>query len=141
MTFLSKNISDVSKVWVKTFGGPSWDYPYTVNVNSDNNIFIGGWFDDQIDFNPSLGEDIFNVLPSAGSGYVMQINNQDTYVWTYSFESDDWAEVLGINFTPNGNLYVNGLMYGTTDLDPSASTDSKTTIGTYYPLFLHFPSL
>ncbi len=136
--FLIKLDATGDTTWVKTYGGSSWDSLKGLTINLEDNIFVFGYFDDTVDFDPSAGVDNKNVIAGGGSGYVMQINSSDSYIWTKTFDSDDWVEVSSVVFPSIDEMFVGGVMYGTTDLDPSISENAITAIGLYDGFIANF---
>jgi hypothetical protein len=50
--FLSKFASSGTFVWARTWGGSSYDYGFSVDVDGSGNAYVTGYFNDVVDFNP-----------------------------------------------------------------------------------------
>ncbi len=70
--FLSKFDSNGNWSWVKTWGGTENDYCNSMDMDIDGNIYIAGFFNLAVDFDPAGG----NVLTSNGESdaYVSKLN-------------------------------------------------------------------
>lgn len=67
-------------VWVKKIGGPSIDRGIDIHVYNDSSIFVTGYFNDTVDFNPGFGT---NLLNSNGSWdvFVLKLDTSASFKW------------------------------------------------------------
>jgi hypothetical protein len=114
-------------IWVKQIGGIMDDVPYGMELDSDGNIFITGYFSDQVDFDPGAGS---TVLTTAGNydAFILKLDPSGNFVWGKKIGSTlgDYAHDLTIDET--GNVYVTGIFGGTVDFDPGAGTSNLTSV-------------
>ncbi len=114
-------------IWVKQIGGIADDVPYGMEIDSDGNIFITGYFSDQVDFDPGVGS---TILTTAGNydAFILKLDSDGNFVWGNKIGSTlgDYAHDITIDET--GNVYVTGIFSGTVDFDPGAGTSNLTSV-------------
>ena len=116
--------------WTKAFGGTGEDDAYSVAVDTSGNVYIGGYFENTVDFDPGAGVD---TRTSAGSYdvFVSKYDSLGNYQWTKAFGGTgaDWANAITVD--GGGDVYVGGDFRNTVDFDPGAGTDTRTSAGSY----------
>jgi hypothetical protein len=114
-------------IWVKQIGGIMDDVPYGMEIDSDDNIFITGYFSDQVDFDPGAGT---TLLSTAGNydAFILKLDSGGNFVWGNKIGSalGDYAHDVTIDEA--GNVYVTGIFGGTVDFDPGAGTANLTSV-------------
>lgn len=114
-------------IWVKQIGGIMDDVPYGMEIDSDDNIFIAGYFSDQVDFDPGAGT---TLLSTAGNydAFILKLDSGGNFVWGNKIGSalGDYAHDVTIDEA--GNVYVTGIFGGTVDFDPGAGTANLTSV-------------
>ncbi len=122
--FLTKHNANGTYAWTKTWGGIEEDVGYSIAVDSDNNIYLSGYFGDgEVNFNPE-GSD----LRSSNGGreiFLTRYNADGTYAWTKTwggtgYDSVAWQKALHID--ANNNIYVTGIFESSVDFDPGPET-------------------
>lgn len=111
--------------WTRHVGGPFDDVAMSVGTDAGGNVFVGGYFTRQADFDPSSR---VKMLRSEGrdSGFVLRLSDAGAFNWVYQFSNDavDLRERNAVNdiaVTGSGNVYFVGTYSGRTDFDPSAT--------------------
>lgn len=108
--------------WAKKIGGSTTDLSYSISVDDNQNLFIAGFFNGTVDFNPGAG--IYNLTSSGNSsGYILKLNNNGDFLWANKIP--DGAVTSLTNY--NGDCYVTGLFKGTVDFDPGAGVANLTS--------------
>ena len=127
---MTKINSDSSYGWSKTFGGGGKDEGYSVAVDSSGNIYLTGYFESTVDFDPGTGTD---NKTSNGSYdiFLTRINSDGSYGWTKAFGGTSDNRGYSISTDSNDNVYITGVFFGTADFDPGTGTDNKTSNGSY----------
>ena len=71
-------------IWAHSFGGLSQDFAYNVQIDVLNNIYVGGNFEDAVDFDPSAGS---NIITSNGNEdvFISKFDQSGNYQWTKTF--------------------------------------------------------
>jgi hypothetical protein len=104
-------ILDLTYQWTKTIGGNKDDAGRSIITDQDNNIYIFGYFNDLVDFDPSSGVDSKDEITGPNGDYfITKINSNGTYGWTNILESNDrYAGINSINTDSNNNIYISGI--------------------------------
>ena len=129
--FVLKLNTNGDVVWVKSFGGSSFDLIEYIVLDTQGNILVTGFFSDTVDFNPDPA--ITDNLQSNGNTdvYVLKLNSNGDFVWAKSFGGTLREGIPNIVLAPQDNLIVTGSFSGTVDFDPDAVLDDDTfTTGT-----------
>lgn len=130
--YIAKYNSDGSYAWTKTFGGSGLAL-YDVNdvtSNSSGNIFIVGWFEATVDFDPGAGTDNRTSNGDTTDFFLSKYNSDGTYAWTKTLGGtgwDDWASSVSVD--NDGYIYISGSFSDTVDFDPNVGTDNHTSVG------------
>ena len=112
--FVSKFDSDGNFLRVGTWGG--WDSDYTTDVDCDGseNFYVTGSFGgDDVDFDPGVGEELFDSNGTA-SAYVIKFNSSFEFQWarTWCATGNGYAMGSGLAATESGNFHVSGFFTG-----------------------------
>uniref|UniRef100_A0A7C3ZKJ7 DUF4347 domain-containing protein n=1 Tax=Planktothricoides sp. SpSt-374 TaxID=2282167 RepID=A0A7C3ZKJ7_9CYAN len=140
--FISKLNADGTFAWSKSFGGSSWDFGSSVDIDSSGNIYTTGYFSGTADFDPGPGT--FN-LTSAGNAnpFISKLNPDGTFAWAKNLEGsgNNPSENFGfsIDIDNSDNVYTTGYFQGTVDFDPGTGTANLTSTSGYagyYDVFI-----
>ena len=116
--FFAKYAPEGQLLWVRRIGGPNLDFCQAIATGNDGSVFIAGFFEGSVDFDPGPGEAILN---SAGDVDIFwaKYTPQGEYVWAYRIGNDDVNVANGLALGPDGGLYICGFFYGSMDFDPN----------------------
>jgi len=118
--FIWKINSDGSLGWIKKIGGGMVDMAYTVEIDNDQNVVVGGMVDaGAIDLNPGSGTDIRN--PISRTYFIVKLDNDGNYVWGDLYGSTDYGE-SDLTFDAENNIYVTGMAKYVSDWNPGSGT-------------------
>ena len=128
--FLTKINSDGTYGWTKTMGGAIDDSGVEATVDASGNVYVTGYFQGTVDFDPGLGTDNHT---SAGDDdiFLTKINADGTYGWTKTMGGAIDDSGVEATVDGSGNVYVTGYFVGTVDFDPGPGTDNHTSAGGY----------
>lgn len=121
--FILKLNSSGDFVWAKNIDGPSYEYSYSITIDSNNNIYVTGRFSGICDFDP--GPSTYTLGTSNGSNmFVLKLNSSGNFVWAKSMNSisNGLATANCISVDGMGNVYTTGNLQGVVDFDPGVST-------------------
>ena len=126
--FVSKLNSEGELLWVRQLGGTAGDTATSVQVDSLGNVYVGGYFSETVDFDPSEGN--FN-LTSAGSfeAFVWKLNSLGELVWARQVTGAGFSEVNSVAVDSAGFVYATGAFNGAADFDPSEGNFDLTSAG------------
>jgi len=115
--------------WARTWGTTSDNYAYAVTSDANGDILAVSIFKGVIDLDPGTGVDMHSSGDRC-SGAISKFNSVGEYLWGISWgEWSGGAFAYDIALDTTGNIYVTGLLYGTTDLDPGPGVDEHTSNG------------
>ncbi len=128
--FVSKLDSDGNFVWAKSMGGTAYDQGNDIAVDSNNNIYMTGFFRNTVDFDSSAGS---TNLTSAGEAdvFVFKLDSSGNFVWVKSMGGASTDSGNGIAVDSSGNIYTTGIFQGPADFDPGAGTANLTFLGNF----------
>jgi hypothetical protein len=129
--FLSKFDSDGNFIWVRTWGGPNWDYGHDISLDSSGDVYCVGWFAGTVDFDPSGGTEEHTADADPGV-YLSKFSPSGDFIWARTWGGSRYQGYdfgIGVN-TDNGSyVYVAGRYSGIVDFDPGPGDASHTYLG------------
>jgi len=126
--FITKVNSNGTYGGTKRIGNSGDDGPNEIFSDNNNNIYVTGWFQNTIDFDPGGGID--NHTSNGGyDAFITKINADGTYEWTKTFggTGSDWGNTIFIDEL--GNLYFGGVFESTVNFNFEGGTDNHTSNG------------
>ena len=126
--FISKLDASGNLVFAKRFGGGISDLGYSIAVDSTENIYTTGFFQDTVDFDPSAGT---TNLTTAGLSdvFISKLDASGNLVFAKRFGAAEADAGRSIALDSTGNIYTAGYFEQTVDFDPSAGTTNLTSAG------------
>jgi hypothetical protein len=116
--------------FVRTIGGPRFDQILAGTLDSNDNFFLGGLFEDVVDFDPGPGERILVSISEEETGFVVVLNPLGELVSVEAITGDDEVGVNGgVALGVGGTAVVSGQFRGTMDGDPAISGDRIDSAG------------
>jgi len=124
--FVTKLNADGSYGWTYTLGGVGGDQGSTAAVSNEGNVFVGGDFRDQVDFDAGPGN---AILTSNGhqDAFLMLLSPEGTFRWARSFGSGGIDGIGLIAIGPTGELVVGGTYRSTVDFAVGCPLDERST--------------
>ncbi len=110
-------------VWVKSFGGDSYDDVIAIDIDSESNIYITGRFYGTVDFNPSPTIS-FNMTQSGGlfaDVYISKFDLDGNFIWAKRLDGSNVLESTDITIDDRNDVHVTGSFRGQVDVNPSPS--------------------
>jgi len=126
--FVAKLNSSGDAVWSRSLGGPEYDYPTSIAVDKNGNVYTTGSFAETADFNPAVQQ---ANLTSAGryDVFISKLNSDGNYVWAKRIGGEEGEYGNSLALDSSGNVYTTGQFRGTVDFDPGADTEFLTVNG------------
>ncbi|MBN8582808.1 MAG: hypothetical protein J0L96_19240, partial [Anaerolineae bacterium] len=124
--FITKFDSSGAFVWVKQFGSTLADRAVEVKLDSNNDLYITGYFRGTVDFDPGAGT---TNRTSNGENdiFLLKLNSSGGFVWAKSFGSTQYDEGVDLVLDSSNNIHLLSDFTGTVDFDPGASTNNLTS--------------
>ena len=115
--FVQKVRPDGSLAWVKSFGGPWFDYGKGIVADAQGNVYVTGVYEDTVDFDPGPGT---SLLTSRGAQdiFIVKLDVNGNFVWAKSVGGGAYDESSAIGVDGAGNVYVGGYFNDTADFNP-----------------------
>jgi hypothetical protein len=115
--------------WARTFGGIGDEKGVEVKIDKENNVYIAGWFSDDVDFDPGQVTELHSSNGSTDS-YISKFDQVGNQIWTETWGSTGTDAAYGIAFDSENNILVTGYFSGTVDFDPSqGGVNTQTAAG------------
>lgn len=103
--FVSKLDDKGNVVWAKNFGNSGNDYGYAIDVDDDDNIYIAGTFEDNIQF----GNITLDSADDFSNVFVTKLDSKGDVLWAKDFGiSSDKAEKIIVDNEGNSYLFMTG---------------------------------
>jgi len=126
--FIVKNNSEGNNEWAVSIGGTLFDYGTGITTDTDGNVYITGFFDTPVDFDP--GPDEFTIIPLMGGDvFIMKLDSEGNFVWAKSVGGDGYEESTAIAVTSTGTVIVLGYFYEPVDFNPGPEEYFITSAG------------
>ena len=138
--FISKIDSSGNFKWAKQIGSEKIDETFYSTIDKNGNVYITGFFQDSVDFDPGPGTFYMygEYLGTIGSGFILKLNNNGEFQWAkrlHNFAAR--ARGTSIDISANGNLMIAGEFKGNIDFDPGPGSYFLESSGQLeYDLFL-----
>ena len=122
--FVSKLDASGNFVWAFQLGSPSnADYCGQVTVDASGNIYIVGFYDQTVDFDPTAGVSNLSVTGGGTDVFIAKYTSAGNYIWAGRIGGGG-AVGVSIAVDASQNIYATGRFSGTADMDPSPSATS-----------------
>ncbi|MBL7944091.1 MAG: T9SS type A sorting domain-containing protein [Flavobacteriales bacterium] len=103
--------------WVRTLVGES--YVMSVCTDSDGNIYCGGSFRNEVDFDDSESDWLMACVGYTDA-FVAKFSADGTFLWAFSFGNIYHDNVNGISLDADNNIIITGNFSETVDFDPGS---------------------
>lgn len=121
--FVCKHSALGTLLWAKAIGGRGEDSFTGVSVDSAENIYLMGTFQDTVDFNPDPQVmDTLSATWNDYSGFVLKLNAAGVEQWVRTIRSNSGHIGGGIATDAQGNVFASGEYNGPADFDPGPGT-------------------
>ena len=126
--FISKLDSKGNFVWAINIGGNYDDAGNSINLDVAGNVYITGYFQDKVDFDPSKAS--YPLTSSGGTDiFVCKFDASGNFVWATKMGGKEDDGGNGIDLDGSGNVYTTGYFMDSVDFD--ANPKSTALIVSY----------
>lgn len=117
-----------------TLGGVGQDHIHAISALDDGSIVMAGFFESEVDFDPSDAGTLTRTASSAWDAYVARYEIQGqalSPLWVHAFggTGNDQVRPGAIAVLPSGDVVVGGDFTGTADFDPGGTGHTATSAG------------
>lgn len=117
-------------LWAKQFEGTSSIEGFDIDCDDNNNLFITGYFNGIVDFDPTPGTNFLSSVTSGyGDAFVLKMDENGGVTWVKQFGGTGKDEGKGIQLDSSGNIFFAGYIQNIADMDPSAGVSNLTSNG------------
>lgn len=123
-------------IWAKDIGGTGSSNVYGSSMQQDvsGNIYITGYFDSTVDFNPGLG--VCNMTSSGQADiFISKLDASGNFIWAKQMGGSGWDCGNSIVQDLSGNVFITGAFQGAADFDPSSAAYNLSASG-YWATFI-----
>lgn len=115
-------------VWVKSFGGTTYDAINAIDIDGSGNVFATGYYGTTVDFDPGAGTTSFTS--EGGNDYfVLKLDANGDFSWATSHGSASNEEGFDLVVDPSNNVLMTGYYENTVDFEPGAGITNLTSSG------------
>lgn len=131
--FIIKLTSGGTFLWGKSFGGIYGESANAVITDSNDDVYIGGSFNQDVDFDPGPGTEIH----SAGTfcAYILKLDWSGAFVNVKTI-NNGYSTVNAFAIDENQFLYVTGGFSNTIDIDPGVGVTNLTSVDNFDDVFV-----
>lgn len=127
--FISKLTTNGNFVWANSFGGAKEDYPTSIAIDKQLNVYCTGYFSGTMNYNINQQN---NTISSAGGKdiFISKIDPNGNILWIKAMGGplDDGGNSIRIDSL--SNIHLTGTFQGTSDFDPGSGIANLTAEGT-----------
>lgn len=127
--FIFKLDNSGNLIWAKQCGKEGYhNGGASIKINTNHDVYITGYFDRTIDFNPGVG--VFELTStSTGSEdvFILKLDSLGDFTWVKQLGGIQTDHVLSMAVDNFGGIYTTGFFRGTTDFDPGVGTYNLTS--------------
>ena len=134
--FVQKLDASGNYLWASTFGGSNDDRGNSIDIDQAGNIYITGFFEGSVDFDPGTGSNTPPFSTFGSSVFIQKLDDSGNLIWVESFGLND-TQSNSIIVDVTDNVYLTGSFISTEDFDPSPGTSNLTSVGTSRDVFIH----
>ncbi|MFC2110595.1 SBBP repeat-containing protein [Bacteroidota bacterium] len=126
--FIQKLDSNGDFLWVKQIGGSGLDDGLSITVDSADNLYILGRFQETVDFDPNIG--VSNLTSNGGDDiFIQKLDSNGNFLWVRQIGNSDSEFGSSISTDTNLDIYIVGNFNGTVDFDPDNGITNLTSNG------------
>ncbi len=125
--FITKLDASGNFIWAKQMGGIGVNYGSVIIVDASNNIYITGYFNSTVDFDPEAGT--YNLTPNnvgTNNTFITKLDSNGNFIWAKQFGSTISNQPSALAIDASGNIVITGNFSGTADFDPSTNATTNS---------------
>lgn len=127
--FVTKVDATGNFIWAKCIMGDGGTLVKAVVTDNENNIYVTGYFQSTVDFNPNAGT--YN-LTSYGLNdiFLLKLSENGGFIWAKQLGGTENDEANDIAIDEAANIYMTGSFNGTADLETGPGVTNFTSLET-----------
>jgi uncharacterized repeat protein (TIGR01451 family) len=113
-------------LWAYDLKGPSSQcYLHDLDIDHNDNVYVGGAFSSTVDFDPGVGT--FNLTTGSNSAFIQKVDKDANFMFAGSLGYPE--TVRSIDVDQYSNMYLCGAALAWVDLDPGPAVYNATMSG------------
>ena len=121
--YIAKYSSDGNFIWGKTFDNPETNLTfYDISESSNGDLFLCGYFNGQVDFNPSPSETSLSNVSTPNTAFLclLKLSSNGDYIAKRIIGANLSITIPSVaTVTNNGDYYIAGRFTNTTEFNPN----------------------
>jgi hypothetical protein len=118
-TFILKLNAYGQFVWAKRLLTKSQYNPLGIQLDKQNNVYIGGTYQGTVDFDPGTGVQLRTSLGNTFiNAYLLKLSSQGQYIWVRTFDSQQTVDFDDLYTNSEGISTIVGRAFLPMDADP-----------------------
>jgi hypothetical protein len=94
-------------------------------IDANSNLYVGGYFDATVDFDPSAGTASATASGVGGDAFIAKYNSNGQYQWHTQITGSNFEQIWGIDLDNNNNIVITGIFNSPdADFDPVSSSNT-----------------
>ena len=119
--FIQKLDQAGNLVWVKIIEGGPMEFPHSITLDDQGNLYTVGSFEGTVDFDPNVGNQ--ELMAVGGRDiFIQKLDTAGNFIWAKSMGGIYNDEATSLAFDQVGNLYLSGHFQDSVDFDPNSGT-------------------
>jgi hypothetical protein len=107
--FLSKLDTNGNFLWTKTWGGSSSDYAIGLDISSDGNIYVSGYFTSITDLDPDPNNIFsFNDIEGNSDHFISKFTAQGEFITANQIRTTSFSTINPVVVNKNNEIFVSG---------------------------------
>jgi hypothetical protein len=125
--FVLKLDANGDYAWAHKFGSAMPDEGVATCFDPNGNVFVTGYFQETVDFNPGNGTNNFSA--TSYDIFILKLDANGNYVWNYDLGSNPAEQGRAIQCDANGNVYTSGSYASSLDFNLGAGSEVMNASG------------
>lgn len=126
--FVLKLDSNGNYLWSHQIGGIDHDRGFAIASDQQNNVYVGGYFVDSVDFDPGVGDS--SVI---GQGlediYLLKMDASGNFIWVRTMGGPEGENLVSIILDDNNDLLLTGSFTNVVDFNPGTGVENHSSNG------------
>lgn len=121
--FIGRYDTAGTRDWTRAIQSPDQLDPMAAGCDRDGRVYLSGFFAATTNFEPSTTNHIYNISPNEIEEAFIVAYDTTSSLHKVNVMRQGWDVIYDMDFSPNGDIFVCGASYGSTDLDFGSGTD------------------
>jgi len=126
--YIQKLDSDGNFIWGKSIGGPSDDIAYDLELDTENNLYVTGYFYETTDFNPNASTFELNAM-GMNDIFLLSLSPSGDFIDAESIGGPGFDSGYKVLIDDFNHIILAGSFYDTVDFNPGNGTFNMSSNG------------